>query len=460
MSVKEDLNKLITDVKLNQFKNNAGKDIVKNIEKELVEAMKPVLRDLASSVGQSVRQAISQVQVSTPNVTLNPTFTVPDIEVPEAKVTVSVPPIKIPDIKMPDEMNIKGWVGLMGVSLEKPLPVQIRNGDGSPFSFENLNVFGGGSGGMRHVIVDNFSQIGGSGGLTDTELRATPVPVSQVSGYSDSVNVVTTVGLTNTELRATTVDVKQVSGSVDSVVVNDVLVTVGVNQVSGANWSVSATQVTSPWVVSATDLDVRDLVNTSDSVRVYQLSGASWSVEASLAASSTVNVNGATNSTISVGPVLHDAVDDGAAPQKVGGTAMQANPTAVAGGDIVRFVADDIGRQLTRPVQVRDLIATAFVTLTDSSEDTLLAGVSATFLDLIYVMAANESDAAINLAFRTGTAGSTMFELEVPAQGTVGVSLQVPIPASEVAQAWTVQNTGSDHSNTTVNISALFSKEI
>lgn len=53
----------------------------------------------------------------------------------------------------------------------------------------------------------------GASGLTDTELRAAHLDVQQVSGATDSVNVVATVGLTDTQLRATSVPVEQVSGS-------------------------------------------------------------------------------------------------------------------------------------------------------------------------------------------------------------------------------------------------------
>ena len=393
MSVKEDLNKLITDVKLKRFQDNAGKDIVKNIEKELVDAMKPVLRDLASSVGQSVRQAISQVQVSTPNVTLNPTFTVPDIEVPEAKVTITNPPIRIPDIKMPDKMNIEGWVGLMGVSLEKPLPVQLRNPDGSPFNMvENLNVFGGGSGGMRHVIVDNFSQIGGSGGLTDTELRATSVPVSQVSGAQWS----TSATITNTTLAVTQ------SGTWDEVGIND--------------------------------------------------SGNSITVDG------TISVSGSITSVVATGAVLHDAADDGHAPVKLGGHAIQTNPAAVADGDIVRLTADDLGRQITRPVQVRDLIFTAYISLTGGTETTLLAASAGAYHDLIYIMGTNNSDAAVTCDIRSVTAGNIMTSIRIPANGTAGVSLPVPLPQDATGNNWTADL--PDVSGTTVTLSALFSREV
>lgn len=46
----------------------------------------------------------------------------------------------------------------------------------------------------------------------------------------------------------------------------------------GVSGTVAVTQSTSPWVVSATDLDIRDLSNATDSVTAHQ--GGSWTVTA------------------------------------------------------------------------------------------------------------------------------------------------------------------------------------
>jgi len=73
-------------------------------------------------------------------ITVNvPDIKIPKISVPKAEVEVKVPKIKVPDIVMPEMMKIMGEVGLLGVNLENPLPVQLRNADGSPM------IIGGGS---------------------------------------------------------------------------------------------------------------------------------------------------------------------------------------------------------------------------------------------------------------------------------------------------------------------------
>ena len=173
--------------------------------------------------------------------------------------------------------------------------------------------------------------------------------------------------------------------------------------------------------------------------------------------SGTVTVSGSPTSVIAVGVTLHDSADDGDAPLKTGGVAVQTNPTAVADGDRVRFTADDLGRQLTRPVNARDLIQTAYVSLTTGTETTLLSGAASTFFDLIYVACANQSDAATQVDLRSGTANGVVLTIEVPAQGTSGLSLSVPLPQDVAANAWTADL--PDITGTTVTVSALFSKE-
>lgn len=226
--------------------------------------------------------------------------------------------------------------------------------------------------------------------------------------------------------------------------------------VANAGISVSATQVTSPWVVSATDLDVRDLNVTQDEVLVHQVSGSIWSASVT----NTVTVTGSLTSVVVVGPTVSDAADDGNAPIQFGGIARTANPTAVAANDVVKSTHDDLGRQLIRPVQVRDLILTAYVSITNGTETTLLAASAGSFHDLIYIMGANNSDAAVQVDIRPVTAGNIVMSLGIPASGTAGVALPVPFPqsASDTGNNWTIDM--PDITGTTVAVSALFSREI
>ena len=158
-----------------------------------------------------------------------------------------------------------------------------------------------------------------------------------------------------------------------------------------------------------------------------------------------------------------DATHDSAASTdgaQVMGEARTTNPTAVGDGDAVRLRTDDLGRQLTRPIQVRDLVATAYATISTDAETTLLSGSASTFHDLVYVMGANHSDGAATLDLYTGSGGAVMMSLEVPANSTAGVSPTIPIPMTEAAQAWYVNWADSDVTGTTVDVTASFSKEV
>lgn len=136
----------------------------------------------------------------------------------------------------------------------------------------------------------------------------------------------------------------------------------------------------------------------------------------------------------------------------------QTNPTAVA-SDYVPLSADDLGRQLMRPIQVRDLIKTAYVSLTTGTETTLLTSTAGTFSDLIMITATNNSTAATQLDIRATTAGNIIHTMYLPATtGPVGFSPSIPWPQDSTGNSWTIDM--PDQTGTTVYVSALFSQEI
>ncbi|OGT23551.1 MAG: hypothetical protein A2W47_04560 [Gammaproteobacteria bacterium RIFCSPHIGHO2_12_38_15] len=183
-------------------------------------------------------------------------------------------------------------------------------------------------------------------------------------------------------------------------------------------------------------VSVSAVVDATNPLQVHQVSGSAWSTEGSIA---------------------HDAADSGN-PVKIGGVARTTNPTAVANADRVNASYDDLGRQVITPYQVRDLIQTAYVALANGTETNLLAGIASTYLDLAWIMAANTSDAAIDIDVRCGTGYGVLLSLTVPADATAGIAPAVPIPQDNTGQPWTVDI--GDLTGTTVNISALFIKNV
>ncbi|MBI1834118.1 MAG: hypothetical protein HYR90_04835, partial [Candidatus Andersenbacteria bacterium] len=105
------------------------------------------------------------------------------------------------------------------------------------------------------------------------------------------------------------------------------------------------------------------------------------------------------------------------------------------------------------------LVTTAYTAITTGTEASLIAaGGSGVFLDLIQIVAANTSDGTVSLDFRDATAGGIVFSVQCPASATTGFVPAVPYPQNVANLPWTVDM--NDVSNTTVNVSALFIKNV
>ncbi len=363
----------------------------------------------------------------------------------------------------------------------------------------------------------------GSSGLTDTELRATPVPVSgtvkiqdvnssvfsaftsgdykafptvildgsgaQITSfgggtqYAEGASASTYTGTavmfaeassdvakvvsssdplpvtlaTKLDYTNDTISTLQLSGAIDSVYITGASGTLASNIVDSSGIAYSGSNPV-PMTLAVSNATSTINATLVDSAGAYR-GTLPVAVVAGSAAIGSVTVNGSTNSVIAVGPTLHGVADIGSAPQKVGGIVMQANPTAEVGGDVTNFRADDIGRQITRPMQVRDLIATAYVSVANGTETTLLAaGGAGVFHDLIKVVLSNNSTAAVGVNIRAVTGGNIVFHYEIPANGVVGESLAVPWPQDATNNNWTIDL--PDITGTTVTASALFTKEV
>src|SRR3990167_7676002 len=302
----------------------------------------------------------------------------------------------------------------------------------------------------------NVYQIGGNavvvgGGWKDNALRVVEAQDSIVS-----VNVMQMLG------NATVVGSGYQDNALRVVHATDAIVSVRVDS-SSATTAASLIDSSGVQYSGSNPLPVTGTVAVSGvtasvQATIIDSTGVGYSGSNPIPITGSVSLSGALSSAVAVGPTPADTADDGNAPIQIGGIARQNNPTAVAANDVVKATFDDVGRQLIRPVQVRDLIATAYVSLTNGTETTLLAGVAGSYLDLIYVMGANNSDVAVSVDIRAVTAGNIQTTIRIPANGTAGVSLPVPIPQDETGNNWTADL--PDITGTTITLSALFSKEI
>lgn len=362
------------------------------------------------------------------------------------------------------------------VSEEFPLPVdgsvtslEVKQVSGLTDSVNVVDAFG--STAVNSVFnADNRIRVSvetGGSGLTDAELRASSVPIIQVSGNTDSVNVTTFNGNAPAQGVSDTA-----AGTLRVVHVADVVQSVNIVSGSSAGTEYAdGTKDATPVGALAMGYDGEESefalrthsgVTGSGVLRVVHVNDVGVSVTATQTGTwnigTVTTVTGITNTTAVVGDIASDVADTESNPVKIGGVARTANPTAVAAGDRISFTADDLGRQVMRPMQVRDLVKTAYVSVTNGTETTLLAGVAGSFLDCIAIMASNASDAAVSVDVRAVTAGNVVHTIRVPANGTAGWAPQIPWPQDATGNNWTVD--GPDETGRTLTFSALFSQEV
>lgn len=138
------------------------------------------------------------------------------------------------------------------------------------------------------------------------------------------------------------------------------------------------------------------------------------------------------------------------------GVARTTNPTPKLNGQNTEATFDDIGRQLTRPYQVRDLITTASASLTTGTKAELRAGISETYLDLVQISCYNNSDAATTVVLSDES--TTVRTIPVPANNVTHINYQIPLKQSASGVAWYVDL--PDITGTTVEVTAEFSQEV
>jgi hypothetical protein len=126
-----------------------------------------------------------------------------------------------------------------------------------------------------------------------------------------------------------------------------------------------------------------------------------------------------------------------------GARGTTALPTAVTDGQLVGAMADKFGRQVTIAQSIRDLVSQGTVTLTTTTETTVLAAVASVFLDVVEVVVINTSATGVRVDFRDATTGTIRFFIYCPPTDTRGLVSQVPWPQATVNTNWTAQLSGA-----------------
>ena len=141
---------------------------------------------------------------------------------------------------------------------------------------------------------------------------------------------------------------------------------------------------------------------------------------------------------------------------KLQGISRQSRQDPEIEGTIINAAFDDLGRQLTRPYQVRDLITTASASLTTGTKTALTTAITGAFLDLITISCSNNSDAATTVTLTDES--TTVHVIPVAANFASILNFNPPLPQSATGVAWYVDL--PDITGTTITVNATFSREV
>lgn len=149
-----------------------------------------------------------------------------------------------------------------------------------------------------------------------------------------------------------------------------------------------------------------------------------------------ITVDGAV---VASGDVAHDTGDSGN-PVKIGAVGRTANPTAVTTGDRVNVYADVFGRLVMQPYVPRDLSVHNTITLTDTTETSLIAEAASTFHDLVWLFLSNSSATQTVVEIRDSSTGTVRLRVTLAASGG-GAQIALPIQLKQAAvnTAWTAK---------------------
>lgn len=155
-----------------------------------------------------------------------------------------------------------------------------------------------------------------------------------------------------------------------------------------------------------------------------------------------------------VGSAAHDSASPGV-PIMVAARANNANPTAVAAGDVTYLNADLAGRLLTTKSDRALVVRSATLTVTNTTETSILsAGAAGVFHDVTSLVITNGSSVGSIASIRDVSAGTVQFTCWVPALGGIVMNFDPPLNQTTAASAWTIQM-GTTATDTRVLVNAM-----
>ena len=140
-----------------------------------------------------------------------------------------------------------------------------------------------------------------------------------------------------------------------------------------------------------------------------------------------ITIDGTITASNAAGDVAHDAADSGN-PVKVGGVADTTEPTAVADGDRVNFLADLNGKQVVMPYCVPErLIDGATAAITGTSNTSVIASAGAGLRNYITQILVTNSHATVGTVVEIKD-GATVIYRGYAREDGGGFSITLPTP--------------------------------
>lgn len=223
-----------------------------------------------------------------------------------------------------------------------------------------------------------------------------------------------------------------------------------VNAIQSGTWTVA--QGSPPWTSNITQFGGSNVstgtgaggagiprVTVSNDSNVLATQSGTWNIGTVTA------VTSITNTVTIQGDVASGSANSGN-PLQDGARAATTIPTAVSDGQRVGAMADKFGRYQVGRIDRGLVSKSGVITLSSTTETTLLTAVAATFLDVFYLHCINTSTTATRVDIRDATGGTIRDNLACPA--AVGdcsglVSDLIPLPQTAVNNNWTVQLSGA-----------------
>ncbi len=144
------------------------------------------------------------------------------------------------------------------------------------------------------------------------------------------------------------------------------------------------------------------------------------------------------------GRTPHDSAVSTTRPNLSGLEARTTNPTAVADGDVVRAMADDLGRTITWSSAPRDRLTTHYASCSVSTTMTLALDAGASvFRDIVMFVVGNPDDTAETSIqiYDDTTTGTVAFSFDVlPNTTSPQFTFNPPFPAAAAATGWGIES--------------------